>query len=212
MQQFYYFNGFNSAVLEDFSGSPKIVAAAEYAHRAGFQFIPYSIDYRQLRSHRDAILKQVSVKTSEIIFCGSSMGGWFARIMQLQLVQRRPRLRVTTIGWNPAYDMGSHGHMLVGPQQNYVTFESYQWTQAHSAVLKDMEEEVDYDKDLPFYVYCDKGDEVIGWEDSAARHKAIANFRAFDGGCHSFDHYAEALIDFNQLYGADKLAAAHANC
>ncbi len=197
MKLFFYFNGFNSAILEDFSNSPKIIAAAEYALDNGFRFIPLSIDYRRATAHLECILDQLDDKAKEVIFCGSSMGGWFARIMQLSLTHRRQGLTVTAIAFNPAYDVSLHQHLLLGPQQNHVTLEEYEWTQANSLALVALEERVDYDADLPFFVYCDKGDEIISWADSAARHSSVSRFLAFEGGCHSFDHFNEALMDFN---------------
>jgi predicted esterase YcpF (UPF0227 family) len=79
---------------------------------------------------------------------------------------------------------------------NFVTFEEYEWTTDHAAQLKTLEEQVDYDAAQPFFVYCDKGDEVIPWQASANRHRGISRFIAFSGGCHSFDHFDQALADF----------------
>ena len=200
MKLFFYFNGFNSAILDDFSNNPKIVAAADYAINKGFRFIPVSIDYRHACSHREEILEQMDDKAREIIFCGSSMGGWFARIMQLSLAHRRQGLKLTAIAFNPAYDVSLHQHLLLGPQQNHVTLEEYDWTRTNNQALVALEEQIDYDADLPFYVYCDKGDEIISWAESAARHSGISRFLAFEGGCHSFDHFNEALMDFNGRY------------
>lgn len=197
MKLFFYFNGFNSAIQDDFSNSPKIVAAAEFALNQGFRFIPASIDYRRAASHLEDLLEQLHDKVEEVVFCGSSMGGWFARIMQLSLARRRQGLTVTAIAFNPAYDVGLHQHLLLGPQLNHVTLEEYEWTQANSQALVTLEEQVDYDAELPFFVYCDKGDEIINWADSAARHSGISRFLAFEGGCHSFDHFNEALTDFS---------------
>ena len=59
-----------------------------------------------------------------------------------------------------------------------------------------LEQSVDYDAPLPFFVYVDKGDEVIDWRASAARHEGIARFRSFEGGSHLFEHVREALDDF----------------
>jgi predicted esterase YcpF (UPF0227 family) len=197
MKLFFYFNGFNSAIQDDFSNSPKIVAAAEFALNQGFRFIPVSINYRRAASHLEDLLEQLHDKVEEVVFCGSSMGGWFARIMQLSLARRRQGLTVTAIAFNPAYDVGLHQHLLLGPQLNHVTLEEYEWTQANSQALVTLEEQVDYDADLPFFVYCDKGDEIINWADSAARHSGISRFLAFEGGCHGFDHFNEALMDFS---------------
>lgn len=199
--KFFYFNGFNSAILEDWSGSPKIAAVADYAEIAGFEFLPVSINFRRVLEHSREIIGRISQDDERLVFCGSSMGGWFARIMQLLLVRAMPALRVEAVAFNPAFSLAMHAEMLAGPQVNYVTLEEYEWTGEHSNALKQLEKSVNYDADLPFYVYVDKGDEVIGWEHSASRHSDIAEFVAYEGGCHSFDHFREALRDFDAATG-----------
>jgi len=194
----FYFNGFNSAIPGDWSDNEKILAVESYAAARGFRFLPYSVDYRRAGEHAAEILRRSTGETVEqVLFSGSSMGGWFARIVQLLLARERPDLPVRALAFNPAFDLGLHGHMLLGPQVNSVTLEQYEWTAQDSAEMKRLEDSVDYDAPLPFFVYVDKGDEVIGWEHSAARHGRIARFRAFDGGSHSFEHSREALRDFD---------------
>ncbi len=93
-----------------------------------------------------------------------------------------------------------YGHLLLGKQRNHVTFEEYEWTIDHSNQLRALESGVRYGAALPFFVYIDKGDEVIGWERSSLRHAPIASLTLFEGGCHSFDHYHEALADFDKSF------------
>jgi len=192
----FYFNGFNSAVLDDYSGSPKIVAVAEYAQSRGYDFVPVSVCYRRALEQSREILALVGESVDEVVFCGSSMGGWFARIMQLLQNIEKPGLKSSAIAFNPAFDLSMYGHMLVGPQFNYVTGEQYEWTVDHSMQLRSLERSVDYRSALPFFVYVDKMDEVISWKQSAAKHSPISRFIVFEGGCHSFDHFPEALADF----------------
>jgi predicted esterase YcpF (UPF0227 family) len=193
----FYFNGFNSAILDDYSGSAKIVAVAEFAQSRGYDFAPVSVCYRRALEQSKEILAQVGESVDEVVFCGSSMGGWLARIMQLLLSSEMPGIKCSAIAFNPAYDLAMYGYMLVGPQVNYVTQEEYAWTVEHSEQLKTLERSVDYKSALPFFVYVDKGDEVIGWEGSAAKHSSISRFAAYEGGCHGFDHFREALLDFD---------------
>lgn len=200
VRQLFYFNGFNSAILEDYSDNPKIVAVADFARARGYRFTPFSVRYRQAAVQADAVLDRMSKEVSEVVFCGSSMGGWFARILQLMLDHRRPGIKSAAVAFNPAYDLRLHGHMLLGPQQNHVTLENYVWTEEHGAGLHRMEAAVDYDTGLPFFVYLDKGDELIGWEHSAQRHSPISKVMIYEGGCHSFDHYHEALADFERAF------------
>jgi predicted esterase YcpF (UPF0227 family) len=204
-QLLFYFNGFNSAIPEDWSDNEKIVAVEGYAARSGLQFIPYTVNYRQAGQHAAEILDRLGaargVEPGRVVFSGSSMGGWFARVMQLLLARAYPDLTVEALAFNPAFDLGRHGHMLLGPQVNFVTFEEYEWTEQDGAKLKKLEDSVDYDAPLPFFVYVDKGDEVIGWEHSAQKHGSISRFLAFEGGSHSFEHAREALLDFDAVRG-----------
>jgi len=197
---FFYFNGFNSAIPADFSGNPKITAVADYAQSRGFEFAPFSVCYRRAAEQASRVLERVGPTVNDVIICGSSMGGWFARIVQLMLARKRPAIRTAAIGFNPAYDLSMHAYLLLGPQQNYVTQERYVWTSVHSAGLRALENSIDYGSSLPFFVYIDKGDEVIDWERSAAKHSRLSHLVVFEGGCHSFDHYREALQDFDAMY------------
>jgi len=198
----YYFNGFNSAIPEDWSDNEKILAVEDYAARRGFRFRPYTVNYRRAPEHAREILQQLAggaeAGPEHVIFSGSSMGGWFARIMQVLAAREKPGLLVEALAFNPAFDLGLHGHLLLGPPVNFVTGEEYRWTGEDSARLKQLEGSVDYDAPLPFYVYVDKGDEVIAWEPSASRHAGIARFLAFEGGSHSFEHARQALRDFER--------------
>ena len=200
LKKFFYFNGFNSAILDDFSDSPKIVAVAEYAKSRGYLFVPVSICYRRAQEHAAEILAMAVEPVEEAVFCGSSMGGWFARIVQLMLNDARPGVRTAAIAFNPAYDLSMYGYLLLGRQRNYVTCEDYEWTKDHSVRLRALETGVEYGAASPFFVYVDKGDEVIGWERSSAKHIPISRFIAFEGGCHSFDHYNEALAHFDDSH------------
>jgi len=192
----FYFNGFNSAIPEDWSDNQKIVALEAHAQTHGLRFVPYSVDYRRAGLQAREMLADLRRETGGVIFSGSSMGGWFARVMQLLLARDRPGRPAEALAFNPAFDLGLYGDLLLGPQVNHVTLEEYVWTARDSAGLRALESSVDYDAPLPFYVYVDKGDEVIGWQLSAARHAAIAHFLAFDGGSHRFEHAAQALQDF----------------
>lgn len=199
-QRLLYFNGFNSAIPEDWSDNQKILGVEGFARREGFLFLPCTVNYRFARDRSAEIIRQLAEEIpdegGQVIFSGSSMGGWFARVMQLLLNERRPGLKAEALAFNPVFDLMLHGHMLVGSQENFVTGEKYDWTPADSDGLGRLERAVDYDAPLPFYVYADKGDEVIDWRASAARHDAIARFHAFEGGSHSFEHVREALEDF----------------
>jgi len=207
MKLLFYFNGFNSAIPEDWSDNAKIVAMETFARQHGYRFLPTTIDYRRAEERARGILARPELSTDRdatggaqgVVFSGSSMGGWYARIMQLLLARERPGLPVEALAFNPAFDLSLHGHMLLGPQINFVTGERWEWSERDSERLSRLERSVDFDAPLPFYVYVDQGDEVIGWEHSARRHGKIAHFVAFEGGSHLFEHAEKALADFQAI-------------
>jgi predicted esterase YcpF (UPF0227 family) len=197
---FFYFNGFNSAIPDDYSGNAKIVAVAELANNRDYDFVPVTVCYRRALEQAGEVLAMVGKSANRAVFSGSSMGGWFARIVQLQFAAARPEVKTAAIAFNPAYDLSMYGHLLLGKQRNHVTHEEYLWTVAHSSQLRALETSVRYGAPQPFFVFVDKGDEVIGWERSSVRHAPISRFVAFEGGCHSFDHFREALADFDSVF------------
>ena len=192
----YYSHGFNSAIPEDISTSPKISAVAEFCQTTGRTFLPQNIDYRYADRHSRELLDSVPQGAESVLFCGASMGGWFARIMQLLLAGRRPGLRVEAVVFNPAFNLAEFSHYLEGRQVNYVTGEECEFTPEHGAMLVALENSVNYRADLPVWVYVDRDDEVINAEWSERWHAGYSRFVAFPGGCHSFDHAREALEDF----------------
>lgn len=204
----FYFNGFNSAIPADWSDNAKIVAVERYAARHGYDFRPTTVNYRHARRQAGAIVRQLCTAWPEVpdppvrvVFVGSSMGGWFARILQLRLAACRPDWPIEALAFNPAFDLARHGHMLLGPQINFVTQEAYDWTEMDSAALAELEVSVDFDSPRPYFVYVDKEDEVIDWQMSAERLGRIAHFRAFEGGSHHFEHAEDALADFHATRG-----------
>ena len=195
-QPLYYCHGFASAIPADWSDSPKISVVADFCRRTGRDFRPQNVDFRVADRRCEEILVTVEAGAERVIFCGASMGGWLSRILQLKLLQRRPRLRVDAVVFNPAFNLAEFSHYLEGPQVNYVTGEEFEFTPAHSERLVALERSVDYCGEEPFRVYVDRGDETIDAEWSEAFHAGFARFHAYPGGCHSFDHAREALEDF----------------
>mgnify|MGYP001812996683 FL=1 len=193
----FYFHGFNSGIPADISESPKISAVEEYARRSSRAFHPVNVDYRQIGRHSRELLDRVEDNVERVLYCGASMGGWFARIMQVLLSRARPGLSVEAVVFNPAFNLAEFSHMLEGPQENYITLEKYEWTRAHSKQMVELEASVNYVADLPFWVYVDSDDEVINAKWSENWHRDFSRFRAFPGGCHSFDHSREALEDYD---------------
>jgi len=192
----YYVHGFASAIPEDISTSPKISAVADFCRATGRAFRPQTVDFRSADSHADDILSTVEDDVSDVIFCGASMGGWLARILQLKALQQRPECAARAVAFNPAFNLAAFSHYLEGVQVNYVTGEQFEFTPAQGEALVRLEETVDYRCSAPFWVYVDRDDETIDAQWSESFHTPFARFRAFEGGSHSFEHACEALEDF----------------
>ena len=193
----YYFHGFASAIPRNFADSPKITAVAAWAARRGRDFRPQNVDYRDAPGRARAVLDSIGADVREVVFCGASMGGWFARILQLMLARTRPELPAAAVVFNPVFNLVEFSHLLEGRQLNHVTQQPFDWTPRHSRRLVELETAVDYRADRPFWVYVDRNDEVIDAGLSERFHRDFARFHAFDGGSHSFEHAPEALRDFD---------------
>ena len=195
-QPLYYCHGFASAIPADWSESPKISAVAAFCRATARDFRPQNVDYRHAGRRCREILDTVEPDAERVTFCGASMGGWFSRILQLKLLERRPGLPVDAVVFNPAFNLAEFSHYLEGPQVNYVTGASFEFTPDHGRALVRLEESVDYRGGAPIRVYVDRDDETINADWSERFHADFARFRAFPGGSHSFEHAREALEDY----------------
>ena len=189
MRQLYYFNGFNSAIPDAIEPGSKLDETRQFCAREGLEFKPVSIDYRKATEQREEILDSLPRTLQTLVFTGTSMGGWFSRIMQVSAVL--PGRETFAVAFNPVAwveKMRTHE----GAQYNFVTGERYHWGPEDSRQLCRLEASVAFDTDLPFWVFCDKGDELIDWRESQRRFASIARFHAFEGGEHRFTHAREA--------------------
>ena len=91
---------------------------------------PCVIESRELAMETAGRLKEIAGRvggaTRAAVFCGSSMGGWFARIMQLRAAAAAPGLSTAAVAFNPAdpsnYTPGgivSHDYVVVHTMQGY---------------------------------------------------------------------------------------------
>ena len=192
----YYFHGFASAIPTDYAESPKISAVADFCRATGRDFRPQNVDFRHATGRSREVLGSIGPEAERVTFIGASMGGWFARIMQLLLLRERPGLPVDAVAFNPAFNLEEFSHYLEGAQENYVTGERFEFTLEHGRRLVELERSVDYRSAAPFRVYADRGDETISADWSERYHQGFAVFTAYPGGCHSFDHAREALEDY----------------
>lgn len=196
MDVLFYFHGFNSGIPADLSTSPKILAVHDFCRTNGLQFEPRNIDYRRAEEHAVHVLGEAGAHSGRVIFCGGSMGGWFARVMQLSFLGQNTDAGTVAIAFNPAFNLAGFSHYLEGPQENYVTGERYVFTAEHGERLARLEASVDYSSSAPFWVFVDRDDETISATLSESFHSDFAHFNVFEGGSHRFDHAPESLEIF----------------
>lgn len=194
MKLFFYFNGFNSAIPDEIEPGSKLDEARRFCEKHDYRFLPVTIDYRRATEQLRQILASIPEEAAEVVFCGTSMGGWFSRVAQAAATQ--PGRTVLAVAFNPVTRLDGPLRQFEGPQLNFVTGERYDWHPEDTDRLLALEATVDFTIDQPFFVFCDEGDELIDWRESRARYAPIARFQAFPGGEHRFAHAREALEIF----------------
>jgi len=119
-----------------------------------------------------------------ITVTGSSLGGYYA----LYLAHR---FSLPSILINPLVDQNAL-RKAIGPQRNYYTDESYDWTEEHCLQLDEIKVEPDQLQIRPLLL-LDEKDEVINSHKTATHFSELAETHLFSGGSHRFDHMDEAL-------------------
>ena len=119
-----------------------------------------------------------------ITVTGSSLGGYYA----LYLAHR---FSLPSILINPLVDQNAL-RKAIGPQRNYYTDESYDWTEKHCLQLDEIKTEPGQLQIRPLLL-LDEKDEVIDSHKTAAHFGSLAETHLFSGGSHRFDHMDEVL-------------------
>ena len=199
MRLLYYLHGFNSAIPDDLSDNPKLLELQRFCDGNDYELVLNSIDYQNIQEEIDSLVEQVSnPEVTEVVFVGTSLGGWFARIVQLNCAEmHNPNKLIYAVAFNPSVNTGVSLREYANiSHENYVTGESTYWTMADCDMLSLAENEVDFETPMPFFVFVDKGDEVIPWASSLDEYDHISLFKSWEGGNHRFDHITESLNVF----------------
>lgn len=116
---------------------------------------------------------------------GSSLGGFYATV----LAARHPSLKAALI--NPAVHPQLLLREALGPNRNYYTEESYDFTQAHLDELAGLDlPQPGYPENLLLLV--ETGDSVLDYRD-AVNYYRNCHQMIFQGGDHGFTRFAELL-------------------
>lgn len=124
-----------------------------------------------------------------VTLIGASLGGFYA-------VYLACRFALPSILINPLVDQ-TLLRQAIGPQRNYYTDESYEWTAAHCAQLDAL---VTAPDSLPIQplVLLDEADETLDTQLAAKHFAGHADIHIFPGGSHRFEHLPEATNVIHQ--------------
>lgn len=178
--QFIYLHGFNSAFDPN---ANKVASLLKLGKVVGITYDTFA-SYEEIFEY---ISSQVSECIDEIVFVGTSLGGYWA-------AQMAKHFGTPSIIINPCYDPGS---MLRRYQDetmtNYYTLENKSLSEE---TIDTYSEKYIFGSDYSYkylpLVLLDMGDEVIN---SLGTSQVLAGFPMlqFGGGSHRFDHMEESL-------------------
>ena len=184
-----YLHGFNSASS---SHKAQVLQGAMTRLNRGAQFFAPDLPHRPAQAI--ALLETLIEKlpqTSTLV--GSSLGGYYATYLS-----ERHGLKAVLI--NPAVAPYRLLAPLLGPQQNYYTGETYEFTPQHLAELTALEMAVLHPQH--YFLLVQTGDEVLDYRDAVARY-AGAKQSVIPCGDHGFQQFENYLNDILAFAGID---------
>lgn len=207
-----YFHGFNSAVPrpDEMKKSKKMNDLIDFCSQHDAIFIPVNVDYQKVEDCLVNVHDFIACSHYEtILLVGTSLGGWFARVLQLRcadLIDSGDK-EIIAVGLNPSVKPYESLKPAVNKwHTNYVTGAKYLWHRYDLDDLKSAEESVNYKDAYPFYVFIQTGDEVIDPEMSSNYFKEFAAVMEFTGGSHRFEQTLPALYIVSQDIGRTLVA------
>ncbi|MGY6275550.1 YqiA/YcfP family alpha/beta fold hydrolase [Methylomonas sp. MgM2] len=189
-----YLHGFNSASLDSngnlLISKDKLRVMQAFCAENGVFFYAPNVDYRDFQNlvgNLSAKRRELSDHGYEVIFMGSSMGGFASEYMAM-------KTGCKAIMINPVPSPTELLPQFIGIGENYETGQPYSWHQAHCEQYARYEAELAHcTKTLDRTILLDLADELLDSEKTISKYKAVARVVSFDGGSHSFEHMREAL-------------------
>jgi len=124
------------------------------------------------------------LKQGPVTLVGSSLGGFYAPCLAY-------RYKLPCVLINPLVDQRLLRYEI-GPQRNYYTGETYEWTEEHCAQLDGMVVDPAAPGIRPLLL-LDEGDELLDSHMAAAHFTGLAETHMFPGGSHRFEHLDQSL-------------------
>lgn len=184
-----------------------------YLH--GFRSSPLSTKAQQLRRHMEGLrrgedfvcpqlpvspfaaieLVEEVIRTTEqpIVLVGSSLGGYYATWLMECHWQRIHRVMLV----NPAVTANVDLEGFVGPQRNWHTGETFEFTRRHVAELKALEVPLVRHQEK-YWLLVETGDEVLDYRFAVTKY-GDARKTVLEGGDHSFTRWADYLDEISGL-------------
>jgi len=179
-----YIHGFNSSPA---SSKAQLLKARLEALGRGAEFAAPALPHSPAQAA--ALLDEFAERNPGAALVGSSLGGYYATY----LAQRHG---LNAVLLNPAvrpYELLA-GHL--GPQQNFHTGESYEFTARHVDELRALEVAVITPEH--YFLVVATGDEVLDYRAAVARYRGCRQL-VIEGGDHGlsdFANYADAVLEF----------------
>ena len=189
-----YLHGFNSASL-DLNGNlliskEKLLVMQAFCAEKGIEFHTPNVDYRDFQSLVEDRLfewNQYLDQGHEVIFMGSSMGGFASEYLAMKTGSK-------AIMINPAISPSALLPQFIGVTTNYETGQAYDWQQQHCEQYQQFEQELAASKRvLNRTILLDMDDELLDSATTLEKYQAIAQVLTFQGGSHGFEHIHQAL-------------------
>lgn len=189
-----YLHGFNSASL-DLNGTlltskEKLLVMQAFCIEKGIVFHTPNVDYRDFQNLVEDRLfewNQCLDQGHEVIFMGSSMGGFASEYLAMKTGSK-------AIMINPVISPSALLPQFIGVTANYETGQDYDWQQQHCEQYRQFEQELAASqRELNLTVLLDMADELLDSATTAMKYQARANVLTFDGGSHGFEHMRQAL-------------------
>jgi predicted esterase YcpF (UPF0227 family) len=199
-----YLHGFNSASL-DLNGQlliskQKLQLLQAFCAEQAIVFLTPNLDYRDFQSLVEDRLfewNQLLDQGYEVIFMGSSMGGFSSEYLALKTGSK-------AIMINPALHPSQLLQQFIGVSANYETGQPYQWTLADCLQYQVYEQHLQNARQaIDRTILLDMGDQLIDSAATIAQYQGMARVLSFEGGSHGFEHMTEALPVIEQvIFGA----------
>jgi len=181
--------------LHGFSSSPASLKARQLAdlleaRGLGDRFFCPALSHApdEAIAQAEAIIR---TQTGPLTVVGSSLGGFYATCLA-----ERYGLRAALI--NPLVGVPASLDQYIGEQTNLYTGERFEFTAAHITQLRALE--APHVTPGNYLLLLETGDEVLDYRLAVARY-AGSHLRVFEGGDHSFTHFAELLPQLLEYCG-----------